>query len=43
MIEFITIQNQINFKRKRNVYFSYLKNGRERAIIVRSHRVGCTT
>ncbi len=43
MIEFIAIRNKIDFQKKKQLSLFYLKNGRERAIIVRSHRVGCTT
>jgi hypothetical protein len=45
MIEFIAIRNEIycKTKKRKKISFFYLKNGRERAITVRSHRVGCTT
>ena len=42
VVEFITIEDGKLFE-DHGGYLSYLKNGRERAMTVRSHRVGCTT
>ncbi len=44
MIEFLTIKNKIYvIENKEKLLYFYLKNGRERAITVRNHRVGCIT
>jgi hypothetical protein len=43
MIEFIAIRNENYFNGENLKLIFYLKNGRERAMTVRSHRVGCTT